>query len=56
MQGGVNAMKNELIQIRLTTERKKSWKDHAEKMGIPLTSLIVYAVSKFINEEKCSVK
>ncbi len=48
-------MKNGLIQIRLTAERKKSWKNHAEKMGVPLTSLIIYAVSKFLNEEN-SVK
>ncbi len=44
-------MKDGLIQIRLANERKEIWKQYADKLGIPLTSLIIYAVSKFLNEK-----
>ncbi len=51
IKGGENSMKDGIIQIRITNSRKKSWKEYAEKMGIPLTSLIIYAMSRFMNEE-----
>lgn len=44
-------MKNGIIQIRVAGERKKIWKAYAEKLGIPLTSLIIYAMARFMNEE-----